>query len=64
MKFTVSRSSGPFSKSDDVEIETIADLLAFVEKCGNSVIISKPDDYGDTEAVTLWELEIYDDYRE
>lgn len=57
MKFNVTKTSGWLSEESDlVEIETLEQLLEFVKKSDNDVIIKLRGDE--------LELEIYDDYRE
>jgi len=62
MKFFVRKTSG--GKVDpEIKINTIKQLLDFVKKNGNEVII-RTDNFNYLNTKKLTELEIYDDYRE
>ena len=62
MKFTVGRPNSNYEA--EVEINTLDDLLAFVKEAGHSVIISEPPYANEDKTKEIWDLEIYDDYRE
>jgi len=61
MKFEVSRTSGT-EEEYELELNTLEELLVFVRKNGQVVIIPPVPEAGPWRA--HWELEIYDDWRE
>lgn len=57
MQFNITRSSG-WGIEDEIEINTLEELINWIKQTGESVIIHI-DDIEDEKT-----LEIYDDYRE
>jgi hypothetical protein len=58
MKFDYSKASGVFD-SREIELESVDELLDFIKREGNSVVISEPPIAG-----RLWGIILYDDYME
>jgi len=58
MKLDYSKASGVFD-SREIELESVDELLDFIKREGNSVVISEPPIAG-----RLWGIILYDDYME
>lgn len=66
MKFTLTRTSDNFKatyEEKEIEFNTLEELLYFVQKENKEVIITPPN-YLSVGFPDMWQLEIYDDYRE
>lgn len=59
MKFKVTHTCDFMWDREPVEISTLEELLAFVKNAKHNVIIQEPRSEDD-----MWELEIYDGWRE
>lgn len=62
MKFKVTKTSS-FHFEDEVELQTIQELLEWCKKTGKEVIIKHSESTGELVS-NLPELEIYDSWRE
>ena len=61
MKFKVYRTSdSPCSDLEEIEINTLEELLDFCKECHEHIIITEANRWNDW----TWNIEIYDDYRE
>ena len=66
MRFKLARTSDNFSvtyEEKEIEFNTLEELLDFVQKEGEEVIVTPPNYHGVGFPI-MWQLEIYDDYRE
>lgn len=66
MKFKLTKTSDYFRASaeeKEIEFNTLEELLSFVQKENKEVIITPPN-YLSVGFPDMWQLEIYDDYRE
>ncbi len=61
MKFNITHTSG--GPVEQIEIYTIEGLTALSASEGHPLIVSKPYEYGAGDK-SLWNIEVYDDYRE